>query len=97
MHRRTLLLGVLVVLALPAPAGASDWLPHPADATWTYSWTDTAYQTTPTKEKVTVKETKGAAFTLAWTTQDLDPPNPDDASVSIGTVAFQDNGGDQTA
>jgi hypothetical protein len=93
LQRLTLLLGVLIALASAAPAAASDWLPHPADATWTFSWTDSVYQTTATKEKVTVKETKGTAFTLAWTTQDLDPPNPDDAAVSIGTVAFQDSPG----
>jgi hypothetical protein len=75
-------------LAVAAPALAGDWLPHPSDATWTYSWTDTAYNTTPTKEKVTVKETKGASFTLAWTTADLD--NPPDAVSSAGTVSFQD-------
>jgi len=53
-----------------------------------YSWTDSVYNTTPTKEKVTVDKTKGAAFTLAWTT--VDQGNPDDAPISIGTVAFQD-------
>ena len=34
------------------PAG---WLPHAADATWTYQWTDSVYNTTPTNEAVTVK------------------------------------------
>ena len=29
------------------------WLPHPADATWTYEWSDSVYNATPTKEKVT--------------------------------------------
>ncbi len=67
---------------------AGEWLPHGSDATWTYSWTDSVYSTTPTKEKVTVKESKGAAFTLAWTTADLD--NPADAVTSAGTVSFQE-------
>jgi hypothetical protein len=67
---------------------AGDWLPHPADATWTYQWTDSVYNTTPTKEKVTVKESKGPSFTLAWTTQELG--NPAAAPTSIGTVSFQD-------
>jgi hypothetical protein len=73
---------------LTSPASAGEWLPHGADATWTYSWTDSVYNTTPTKEKVTVKDTKGPAFTLAWTTADLD--NPADAPTSTGTVSFQE-------
>ena len=66
--------GVASVGASPALAG--DWLPHPADATWTYAWTDTDYQQTPTKEKVTVKSQKGASFMLAWTTEDEASPTP---------------------
>src|SRR6266536_1467873 len=57
---------------------------------WTYQWTDSVYATTPTTEKVTVKENKGLAFTLAWTTEGLDPPNPDDALKSVGSMTFQD-------
>jgi hypothetical protein len=92
--RRTLAVtSVLAALALAPPALASDWLPHPADATWTYSWTDSAFNPTPTKERVTVKETKGSAFTLAWTTEDEDLKNPDDTPVSVGTVALQDTAG----
>ncbi len=49
------------------------------------------FSKTPTKEKVTVKENTGSAFTLAWTTEDLD--NPPAATSSIGTVAFQETGG----
>lgn len=82
---------VLLCLLGASSATASDWLPHPADATWTYSWTDSTYNTTPTKEKVTVKDTKGAAFTLAWTTDGQD--NSSDAPTSIGTIAFQDSAG----
>jgi hypothetical protein len=78
-------------LVAASPAAASDWLPHAADATWTYSWTDSTYNTTPTKEKVTVKDTKGASFVLAWTTEGQD--NSDDAPVSIGTISFQDSPG----
>ena len=32
----------------------------PTDATWTYEWTDSVYNTTPTKEKVTVKDVRRA-------------------------------------
>jgi hypothetical protein len=42
----------------------------------------------PTKEKVTVKEQKGATFTLAWTTEEQG--NPEGAPTSIGTIAFQE-------
>jgi hypothetical protein len=64
------------------------WLPHPANATWEYSWTDTKYAPTATREKVTVKSTKGTAFVLAWTTAGL--KNPDDAITSTGSVDFQE-------
>ena len=47
---------------------AAGWLPHAADATWTYQWTDSVYNTTPTNENVTVKSQTGNSFTLAWTT-----------------------------
>jgi hypothetical protein len=84
----------LVVLAAAAAALAvagsaaaeSSWLPHGADATWTYEWTDSVYNTTPTKEKVTVKEQKGTSFTLAWTT--VDQGNAADAPVGVGQVVF---------
>lgn len=75
-------------LAFAAPAGAEGWLPHAEDATWTYEWTDSVYNTTPTKEKVTVKEQKGRSFVLAWTT--VDQGNAPEAPVSVGTVAFQE-------
>ena len=76
------------LLFFASPAAADDWLPHPEDATWTYMWTDSVYNTTPTKEEVTVDETKGTSFKLAWTTEDLD--NPTDAPTSVGTVSFQE-------
>ena len=79
---------VCALLASAAPAAAAGWLPHAADATWEYTWTDSVYNTTPTKEKVTVKDQKGSAFVLAWTTKD--EGNPDDAPESAGVVAFQE-------
>ena len=87
VRRLWTLIGVAcAALAGVSPALGSDWLPHPPDATWTYEWRDSAYNQTPTKEKVTVKTAKGNAFTLSWTTADLG--NPDDAPDSIGTVSF---------
>ena len=59
-------------LLLVPCAAAGDWLPHPKGASWTYSWKDSEYSPTPTKEKVTVGEQKGDAFTLAWTTEGLE-------------------------
>ena len=78
---------ILAALLLAAPAQADGWLPHASDATWTYQWTDSAYNTTPTNEIVTVKSTAGASFTLAWTTDGAN--NPDAAPQSAGTVSFQ--------
>jgi hypothetical protein len=74
------------VAAAPTPAGS--WLPHAADATWTYSWTDSVYATTPTAEQVTVKSQSGNTFVLAWTTDGLN--NPPDAVSSAGTVSMQE-------
>jgi hypothetical protein len=82
-------LALVFAVAAPASARADDvWLPHAADSTWTYEWTDSVYSTVPTKEKVTVKDVKGSSFVLAWTTKDLD--NPADALSSEGLMAFQD-------
>jgi hypothetical protein len=82
------------LLLVTAPSGMSagssvaSWLPHASDATWTYTWSDSVYNTTPTKEAVTVQSTKGTSFVLAWTTEGQD--NPDGAPDSIGTVSFQE-------
>jgi hypothetical protein len=83
-----LLVSVAVFLPAQAAFAADDWLPHPAGAIWTYKWTDSAYNPTPTAEKVSVKSQSGDAFTLAWTTSGLN--NPASAVSSSGTVSFQD-------
>ena len=85
---RALLATGVVALLVVAPGSAGGWLPHAADATWTYQWTDSAYNTTPTNEKVTVKSTSGASFVLAWTTDGAD--NPPEAPGSAGSVSFQE-------
>jgi hypothetical protein len=79
---------VAAALLLAPAAFADDWLPHPKNATWTYSWRDSAYNPTPTKEKVTVKEQLRDTYILAWTTDGLG--NPTTAASSNGTVSFQD-------
>src|SRR5262249_22000600 len=73
-----------------APAALADgWLPHPSDATWTYEWSDSAYNPTPTKEKVTVdKKSNDTTVVLDWTTDGLD--NPAAAPSSAGNVSFQE-------
>ena len=106
MRRAGVLVLLVSVLAI-APAATADgttptpsWLPHSADATWEYQWTDSVYNTTPTKEKVTVCQANTpspcngqaltpTSFTLAWTTQgeNDDPAAP----ASIGTVSFQED------
>ena len=84
------MISALAALALaPAAPAADNWLPHPADATWTYQWTDSTYATTPTNEQVTVKSSKGTLFTLGWTTDGLD--NPADAVSTSGTIDFQES------
>lgn len=94
MRAGGLLLLIGLVLAV-APAATADgtppasWLPHAADATWEYSWTDSLYNTIPTTEKMTVDKTSsGSAFQLDWTTvgENNDPAAP----VSTGFVAFQE-------
>jgi hypothetical protein len=82
-----LLAAVVAALVPVSSAAAAGWLPHDADATWTYQWTDSAYNVTPTNELVSVKSTTGSSFTLAWTTKDAGTP---DAPQSTGTVSFQE-------
>lgn len=79
---------VAAVLAFAPNALADDWLPHPSDATWTYEWTDSTYNKTPTTEKVTVRDVKGPSFVLAWST--LDQGNAPEAPASVGVIAFQE-------
>src|SRR5438270_13890560 len=70
---RVVLAAAIAAVVVVAPAAAGGWLPHDADATWTYQWTDSVYNTTPTNEKVTVdKKSSGASFTLDWTTEGAD-------------------------
>jgi hypothetical protein len=88
MRRLALLVASAAALASAPSALADDWLPHAKDATWTYEWTDSVYNTTPTKEKVTVKDVAGPNFTLSWTT--LEQGNASGAPTSVGSVAFQE-------
>jgi len=77
----------VVALVAVVPASGAGWLPHAADATWTYQWSDSAYEAMPTNEIVTVKSTAGTSFSLGWTTKDAGTP---DAPQSAGSVSFQE-------
>lgn len=87
--RATLCFAVVAAAAFfAAPSLASGWLPHSADATWTYQWTDSVYNTAPTNENVTVdKKSTATSFTLDWDTKDAGTP---DGLQSSGSVSFQD-------
>ena len=78
----------VALLAAPGAAFADDWLPHPDNATWTYTWSDSLYSLSPTTEDLTVKENKGKSFTLAWTSPK--EKNTTDAAVSNGEMSFQE-------
>jgi hypothetical protein len=81
--------GAACALALAAPAAADGWLPHAQDATWTYEWTDSVYNPTPTREKVTVQETKARSFTLKWTTESQG--NAAGTPTGVGTASYQES------
>jgi hypothetical protein len=82
------LVAVALALTLVGGAQADDWWPHPSDANWVYQWTDTVYNQSSTKEKITVKDQSGKDFTLSWTTKDAG--NPDGSLLSLGDMAFQE-------
>src|SRR4051794_19008275 len=93
--RALVVLGLVLAIAVVPQSSATpqklvtmdEWLPHGEVADWVYQWSDSDYSTSPTKEEVTVKETTGKAFTLAWSS--ADQGNPKDAAVSIGEMSFQ--------
>ncbi|MFL5859981.1 MAG: hypothetical protein ACJ780_04270 [Solirubrobacteraceae bacterium] len=77
-------------------AHADDWLPHPANATWQYVWSDSNYNPTGSVENVDVQQQSGSNFTLAWAGPDAPPPAASDptlicpAGADAGTMSFQD-------
>jgi hypothetical protein len=91
---------------IAAPAGADDWLPHPAGATWSYAWSDSAYNPSGTTENVVVQKQAGTSFTLAWADSADKPPDASATSLScagtlssaglttpdIGVMTFKDSG-----
>jgi hypothetical protein len=85
---RWLIAACVGALVASPPAGAAGWLPHDVGAEWTYEWTDTLYNPTPTREKLAVKDQSGSAFLLGWTTNDVG--NPPGIPTSVGQIAFQE-------
>jgi hypothetical protein len=86
------LAALVVALVAAAPAAAGGWLPHAADATWTYQFTDSAYNATASTEHVSVLKTDGGAFKLGWTVDGaLNKTNCPDGADVTGWVAFQES------
>ena len=84
-----------------APALGDSWLPHPANARWQYSWSDSVYNPAGTVENVDVQQQQGVSFTLAWADQNHQPPAPGTGTIEcglsepppdLGTVSFQETG-----
>ncbi len=77
-------------------ASADAWFPHPSGATWTYTWSDTAYNTSGTVESVTVASQNapnGCGWQLAWsgnTQVALQGGGPTISQPDKGTICFQD-------
>src|SRR3954454_19347025 len=65
----------------------NQWLPDSDAASWTYSWTDSQYATTPTKEQYTVVGRSGSAFRLGWTTDGLG--NGDGTQGANGSIDYK--------
>ncbi|MHB1569072.1 MAG: hypothetical protein ACYCXW_07950 [Solirubrobacteraceae bacterium] len=100
MGRRVDFLAALVAGALAlggaGAASADTWFPHPSNATWTYTWSDTTYNTSGTVENVTVASenaANGCGWQLSWTGNTqiaLQGGGPSIAQPDNGTICFQD-------
>jgi hypothetical protein len=84
-------LAAFILAAVPAAAVAAtdQWWPHPANAQWNYSWTDSSFNKSATVEQVTVKsqtDSSGCGWNLAWLA-------PSSLTISgSGTVTSTDTG-----
>jgi hypothetical protein len=83
---------LIMLLSVPASAGAAalddpseQWLPRSDGAEWVYEWSDSAYSSTPRRERYVIQGRRGTSFRLVW--DELDPP-PDQAP-SVGAMDFQ--------
>jgi hypothetical protein len=80
-----LLLFPAVASAGPLDDPADQWLPRSDGASWTYAWSNTAYQPAARKERYVMTARSGTSFRLSWT--EIDPPAT--AVASAGTIDFQ--------
>lgn len=86
------LVGILVALALPAPAfarglddPADQWLPRSDGAAWTYQWSDSDFSPAPRTEEYRIQSRSGTAFRLRW---EETGTGPYDTPLS-GTIDFR--------
>jgi len=84
-------------LLAAGPAAADQWWPHPANAKWNYTWSDSSYNTSGTQEAVTVaseSDPSGCGWNLSW--QATGPQTvAGSGSVAVaqpdnGTMCFED-------
>ncbi len=81
-----------VLLALPALASAAadlddlgdQWLPRTDGASWTYAWSNSAYQPNPRVERYSLTGRNGRSFRLSWD----EPAPPPGETPSQGTMDF---------
>jgi hypothetical protein len=84
------------LLLAAATAAADDFFPHPANAQWTYGWTDSQYNTAGTQETYTVaseNDPSGCGWNLQWSATGSQVVSGS-GSVTVvpdsGTMCFED-------
>jgi hypothetical protein len=86
--------GAVVGLASAAPAPADVWFPHPSNATWEYTWQDSAYNPTGTTEDYTVEgQTEACGWNLSWSSPSGTQTQTSGISLiwpDSGTICFTD-------
>jgi hypothetical protein len=94
------LAAVVWVMVGSAAARADDWFPHPANAQWTYHWSDSTYNPDGTTEAVTVDtaDQVTCGWQVQWTGTIEVPlgistgsgPEPTIEQADDGTMCFED-------
>lgn len=99
VHLLVAIAAACCVVALSAGSAAADtWFPHPDNATWTYTWSDTEYNPSGTAENVTVASQNAAnacGWNLQWTGTTQVPlsgggSGPTVSQPDNGTMCFRD-------
>jgi hypothetical protein len=81
------------LLLAVSTAAADDFFPHPSDAQWTYTWTDSVYNPTGTQEKYTVAsqhDASGCGWNLQWTSVNSQDSGSGSGISDSGTMCFED-------